>query len=106
MVGSPGRVWRLLAMSAGVDGLTPMRRFFTFMLLMFLLHSLGLGLFRFVASLCRSETIASTGGSFFLIALLLLGGFLLPRGAPLLVAVLNRSQPHHARTCIPASAPG
>ena len=59
--------------------LTPVRRFFTFMLLLFLLHSMGLGMFRVIASLCRDETISSTGGAFFFLVLLLLGGFLLPR---------------------------
>jgi len=57
------------------------RRFFTFVLLMFLLHSMGIGMFRCIASLCRDETISSTGGSFFFLALLLLGGFLLARRA-------------------------
>ena len=56
-------------------------RFFTFMLLLFLLHSMGLGMFRVIASLCRDETISSTGGAFFFLVLLLLGGFLLPRRA-------------------------
>jgi hypothetical protein len=49
------------------------------MLLLFLLHSMGLGMFRLLASLCRDETISSTGGAFFFLVLLLLGGFLLPR---------------------------
>ena len=51
------------------------------MLILFCLHTMGLGMFRFVASLCRDETIASTAGSFFFLVLLLLGGFLLPRRA-------------------------
>ena len=58
-----------------------LRRFLTFMLLMFLLHSMGIGMFRVIASLCRDETVSSTGGSFFFLALLLLGGFLLARRA-------------------------
>ena len=53
------------------------------MLLLFLLHSMGLGMFRVIASLCRDETISSTGGAFFFLTLLLLGGFLLPRSASL-----------------------
>ena len=53
------------------------------MLLLFLLHSMGLGMFRLIASLCRDETISSTGGAFFFLTLLLLGGFLLPRSASL-----------------------
>ncbi len=71
------------------------RRFFTFMLLLFLLHSMGLGMFRVIASLCRDETISSTGGAFFFLTLLLLGGFLLPRSACLRLVVLL--QPHTIR---------
>ena len=52
------------------------------MLILFCLHTMGLGMFRFVASLCRNENVAATAGSFFFLVLLLLGGFLLPRGAP------------------------
>ena len=37
-------------------------RFFTFVLLLFLLHSMGIALFRLTGSICRDETIASTGG--------------------------------------------
>ena len=37
-------------------------RFFTFVLLLFLLHSMGISLFRLTGSICRDETIASTGG--------------------------------------------
>jgi len=69
------------------------RRFFTFMLLLFLLHSMGLGMFRLIASLCRDETISSTGGAFFFLTLLLLGGFLLPRSASL--SRLRLLQWHH-----------
>lgn len=54
-------------------------RFFTFILLLFLVHSMGIALFRFLGSLCRNEVIASTGGSFFFLILLLVGGFLLAK---------------------------
>ncbi len=105
MLPSPGWMRRHLTVAASVNGLTPVCRFFTFMLLMFLLHSMGLGLFRFVASLCRSETVASSGGSFFLVVLLLLGGFLLPRRAVLLVAgLVLREHSNQARTCTPTTA--
>lgn len=62
------RPWRL-----------PARRFFTLVLLLFLLHSMGLSLFRFQGSLCRNENIASTGGAFLFLVMLLLGGFLLAK---------------------------
>ena len=32
------------------------------MLLLFLLHSMGIALFRLTGAICRDETIASTGG--------------------------------------------
>lgn len=54
-------------------------RFFIFVLLLFLVHSMGIALFRFLGSLCRNEVIASTGGSFFFLVLLLVGGFLLAK---------------------------
>lgn len=38
------------------------RRFFTFVFLLFLLHSMGIALFRLTGAICRDETIASTGG--------------------------------------------
>ncbi len=47
-------------------------------------------MFRFVAAVCRNETVASTGGSFFFLVLLLLGGFLLARGGA-------QPDPNHAR---------
>ena len=56
-------------------------RFFTFMLILFCLHTMGLGMFRFVASLARNENIAATAGSLYFLLLLLLGGFLLQRSA-------------------------
>eukprot|EP00208_Stichococcus_sp_RCC1054_P006723 CAMPEP_0206141786 /NCGR_PEP_ID=MMETSP1473-20131121/14100_1 /ASSEMBLY_ACC=CAM_ASM_001109 /TAXON_ID=1461547 /ORGANISM="Stichococcus sp, Strain RCC1054" /LENGTH=1124 /DNA_ID=CAMNT_0053536477 /DNA_START=231 /DNA_END=3601 /DNA_ORIENTATION=+ len=62
-------------------GLAPeASRFFFFLFMLFLLHSMGIAMFRCIASICRNETVASTGGSFFFLVLLLLGGFLLARG--------------------------
>lgn len=45
----------------------------------------GIAMFRFIAAVCRNETVASTGGAFFFLVLLLLGGFLLARGGELIV---------------------
>jgi len=39
------------------------------------------GLFRAIAGLCRSMTIAQTGGALFLLIFFVLGGFLLPKGS-------------------------
>ena len=52
-------------------------RFFTFILLLFLVHSMGIALFRFMGALARNEVVASTGGSFLFLVMLLVGGFLL-----------------------------
>lgn len=68
-----------MAIHVHVRGPLPARRFFTLVLLLFLLHSMGLSLFRFQGSLCRDENIASTGGAFLFLVMLLLGGFLLSK---------------------------
>ena len=57
-----------------------MCRFFTFLLYLFLLHTLGISMFRFVAALCRNETVMAVVGSAFFLILILLGGFLLSAG--------------------------
>jgi len=48
-------------------------------LLLFSVHQMALSLFRFIASLGRTMIVANTFGSFALVIILLLGGFLLPR---------------------------
>ena len=55
-------------------------RFFTYLLYLFLLHTLGISMFRFVAALCRNETVMAVVGSAFFLVLILLGGFLLSAG--------------------------
>ncbi|CAI5462796.1 unnamed protein product [Closterium sp. Yama58-4] len=54
-------------------------RFFTQMLMWFLIHQVGLSLFRFVASVGRSRGVANTFGTFALIVLFLLGGFVIAK---------------------------
>ena len=49
------------------------------MLLLALVHSMGIAMFRTIGALARNETVASTGGSFLFLVLLLLGGFLLAK---------------------------
>lgn len=58
----------------------PECRFFTYLLFLFLLHTLGIAMFRFVAALCRDETVMAVVGSSFFLILILLGGFLLSAG--------------------------
>ncbi|KAL5225223.1 hypothetical protein ABZP36_011862 [Zizania latifolia] len=57
-----------------------MCRFFRFMLLLFSVHQMALGLFRMMGAIARDMTIANTFGSSALLAILLLGGFIVPKG--------------------------
>lgn len=54
-------------------------RFFRFMLLLFVLHQMALGLFRMIATLARDMIIANTFSSAALLAIFLLGGFIVPK---------------------------
>ncbi|CAL4924482.1 unnamed protein product [Urochloa decumbens] len=56
-------------------------RFFRFMLLLFSLHQMALGLFRMMGAIARDMTIANTFGSAALLAIFLLGGFIVPKEA-------------------------
>ncbi|XP_042501406.1 ABC transporter G family member 42-like [Macadamia integrifolia] len=55
-------------------------RFFKQLLLIFLVQQMAAAIFRLIAGVCRTTTIASTAGSLMLLILFLLGGFILPRG--------------------------
>ncbi|KAL3720970.1 hypothetical protein ACJRO7_005737 [Eucalyptus globulus] len=55
-------------------------RFFKQLLLIFLIQQMAAGLFRFIASACRTVIIASTGGALMLLLVFLLGGFIIPHG--------------------------
>lgn len=48
------------------------------MLLVFLIQQMAAGLFRFIAGVCRTVIIASTGGALMLLLVFLLGGFIIP----------------------------
>uniref|UniRef100_A0A7N0V0C7 ABC transporter domain-containing protein n=1 Tax=Kalanchoe fedtschenkoi TaxID=63787 RepID=A0A7N0V0C7_KALFE len=62
-------------------GLAPeASRFFKNLLLVFLIQQMGGGLFRLIAGICRTDTVANTGGSLTLLLLFLLGGFTIVRG--------------------------
>lgn len=50
------------------------------MFLLFSIHQMALGLFRMMASVARDVIIANTFGSFALLAIFLLGGFIMPKG--------------------------
>ncbi|XP_031399616.1 ABC transporter G family member 31 [Punica granatum] len=54
-------------------------RFFRFMLLLFAVHQMALGLFRMMAAIARDMVIANTFGSAALLIIFLLGGFILPK---------------------------
>ncbi|XP_050370923.1 ABC transporter G family member 31 isoform X3 [Argentina anserina] len=54
-------------------------RFFRFMLLLFSVHQMALGLFRTMASLARDMVIANTFGSAALIVIFCFGGFIIPK---------------------------
>ncbi|KAK3019263.1 hypothetical protein RJ639_004212 [Escallonia herrerae] len=55
-------------------------RFFRYMLLLFTVHQMALGLFRSMAAIARDMIIANTFGSAALLIIFLLGGFILPKG--------------------------
>ncbi|CAN8312242.1 unnamed protein product [Cochlearia groenlandica] len=54
-------------------------RFFKQFLIIFLIQQMAAGIFRFIASICRTMTIANTGGMLALLLVFLTGGFLIPR---------------------------
>lgn len=54
-------------------------RFFRYMLLLFLMHQMAIGLFRLIGALGRSMVVANTFGSFALLVAFVLGGFILAR---------------------------
>ncbi|KAL5580752.1 hypothetical protein UlMin_013194 [Ulmus minor] len=56
-------------------------RFFRFMLLLFSVHQMALGLFRMMASIARDMVISNTFGSAALLVIFLLGGFIIPKAS-------------------------
>ncbi|CDO97981.1 unnamed protein product [Coffea canephora] len=71
-------VWTVVTYN--VAGLAPeASRFFKQLLLVFLIQQMAAGLFRFIAAICRTMTIANTGGSLALLFVTLLSGFVLPK---------------------------
>ncbi|KAF7814222.1 ABC transporter G family member 36-like [Senna tora] len=54
-------------------------RFFKQLLLVFLIQQMAAGMFRVISGVCRTMTIANTGGTLMLLLVFMLGGFLLPK---------------------------
>ncbi|KAG6516429.1 hypothetical protein ZIOFF_026894 [Zingiber officinale] len=54
-------------------------RFFKQLLLIFLIQQMAAGMFRSIAGLCRSMIIANTGGALSVLAMFVLGGFIIPK---------------------------
>ena len=65
-------------------------RFFTYILLLFLLHGMGVAMFRAISSATRNETTSLIAGCFLFLVILILGGFLLAKRACLYSAVFLR----------------
>ena len=59
------------------------------MLLLFSVHQMALGLFRMLASVARDMVIANTFGSASILAVFLLGGFVIPKGWLLLLYFIH-----------------
>ena len=55
-------------------------RFFAFLCLLFLMHQFSVSFFRLVGAICRNVVIAFGTGSFALITILMLGGFVISYG--------------------------
>uniref|UniRef100_A0ACD5Y0G5 Uncharacterized protein n=1 Tax=Avena sativa TaxID=4498 RepID=A0ACD5Y0G5_AVESA len=61
-------------------GYTPeASRFFVHLAVLFLIHTVSLSMFRCVASYCQTMVASSVGGTLALLAILLFGGFIIPR---------------------------
>nr|XP_043611609.1 ABC transporter G family member 29-like [Erigeron canadensis] len=72
-------VWTVVTYN--ITGFAPeVSRFFKQFLLTFLIQQMAGGLFRFIASVCRTMTIANTGGVLIAELAFLVGGFILPKG--------------------------
>ncbi|GAQ91789.1 pleiotropic drug resistance protein [Klebsormidium nitens] len=68
------------ALTYYIVGLAPdAGRFFTYFLILLALHQMGVALFRLVGVLARTMTMANTAGSFALMCIFLLGGFVIAK---------------------------
>ncbi len=53
-------------------------RFLRAYLLLFVIHQLSSSMFRLIAGLCRTMVVANTGGTFALLIIFMLAGFIIP----------------------------
>lgn len=56
-------------------------RLFKQLLLLFSVHQMSSGLFRLIGAVCKTMIMAYTGGSFLLLIVFMLGGYIIPRPA-------------------------
>ncbi|KAH7857712.1 hypothetical protein Vadar_015713 [Vaccinium darrowii] len=73
------------------SGIIKPSRFFKQLLVVFLIQQMAAGLFRVVAGVSRTYTVANTGGSLSVLLIFLLGGFILPRGEMTIRRMSSRS---------------
>lgn len=59
--------------------LAPLCRFFVYWLILFLVHNMAVTLFRAIGALARDLVVANAVGSLSLLAIMMMGGFVLPR---------------------------
>ena len=62
------------------------RRFFRYFLMLFLVHTMSVTMFRAIGGLARNLVVANACGSLWLLIILLMGGFVLAKRAPQLTA--------------------
>ena len=67
----------------GTDSMLIARRFFRYFFLLFLMHYMSVTMFRAIGGLTRNLVVANACGSLFLLIILLMGGFVLAKRAPL-----------------------
>ncbi|VAI01859.1 unnamed protein product [Triticum turgidum subsp. durum] len=73
-------------------GYTPeASRFFSQLLILFLIHTVTLSKFRCVASYCQTMVVASICGTLTFLVMLLFGGFIIPRGFAIGLTIKSRS---------------
>lgn len=73
-------IWTV--MTYYVTGYAPeASRFFKQLLLLFSVHQMSSGLFRLIGAVCKTMIMAYTGGSFLLLIVFMLGGYIIPRPA-------------------------
>ncbi|ERN19478.1 hypothetical protein AMTR_s00069p00193120, partial [Amborella trichopoda] len=73
-------IW--VALTYHAIGFAPsVSRFFRQFLVFFSIHQMSIGLFRFIAAVGRTQVVANTFGTALLIAIYVLGGFVISKGA-------------------------